>query len=223
MNHGSRTRLLLRRVALTLAALAVLVVSPARTASVSQAGPPSESLERTTVLLPLFLEGGGYRSVLTVNNNRPEPVQTEVEIFGPGGRSSLRTALEIPPLTAVERPLGALLPGSVPFGSLELRYRGLPREVTAQVTVSSVARRVSFESVEAHRAHSSKAHAIVWLPHSGARATVALTNRSEGPLATVLTEVGSGRLSVVRLQSRETRLIGATRFGREDRGGEPRS
>ncbi len=55
-----------------------LATPPAAAAPPPEGGSQSDTDHRATIRIPLFLESGGYRSVLTLNNNRPEPIQMEV-------------------------------------------------------------------------------------------------------------------------------------------------
>ncbi len=199
--------------------VAGLATPPAAAAPPPEGGSQSDTDHRATIHIPLFLESGGYRSVLTLNNNRPEPIQVEVEIHGPGGERIEPVPVEIPALTTIEWPLAPMLAGTVPYGSLEIRYEGAPLEATAQVTVSSAARRVSFESPETHPALSRRLDAILRLPGGNAQATLALTNLSDGPLsATIEAMDQSSRL--VRLKARQTRLVDATALVGKGREGE---
>ncbi|HWX41245.1 MAG TPA: hypothetical protein VN345_08855, partial [Blastocatellia bacterium] len=164
--------------------------------------------------IPYFTESDGMDSTLTLNNNMPQVMAAMVTLF-----SKEREALALPPIflrptSPIRLSLGELSKGGrgdFSSGNVQVFFHGPSMGVTSQMSISSAAKRLAFESVESEAMDfsSSKLDGIVWLPDEETRGSLALTNTTAGDLSIVgkTAQLEGSEAKIFTLGAHETRLV----------------
>ena len=148
-------------------------------------------------------------SVLTLTNNMAQDSTVELTIYNLAGVPLRVAPVVLKPQSVRQLRIADLTAGSSGFsaGNMRLGYVGPWRAVTAQVTVVSSQRRVSFESnaVLPNDFASSRLAGIVWIPDEETEARLALTNTTSAALK--VAAVIRQRTKSVLLGAHQTRLV----------------
>lgn len=194
-----------------LAVLFVLVLTPsglaqttATTAMTSTASMPSMQMTN----IPYFSLRDGMDSTLTLNNLASQPTVVNVTIFNTHGEADALAPMTLPPRAITELDLSkSVRDDSFDSGNVEIAYNGQMMQVTAQVSIFSVDKRVDIESREADMMDfaSSSLAGILSMPREGDKGYVAITNVASQSIDVRLS--AGERTSNITLSSRETRVI----------------
>ncbi len=169
--------------------------------------PPQAQMDQTTNI-PYYTLRDGMSSTLTLNNIGPAPTEVTVTIFNMAGRPHTLDPMTLDLHSFKEVRLQDVVPPEdFDSGNIEVAYHGIMMGVTAQVSVVSTDKRVSFESREEDMMdfESSTMNGIIWLPQAEANGFLAVTNTAKNRVTVRLT-VGS-KENVISLFSRETKLL----------------
>jgi len=172
---------------------------------------PSPAPERTSdqmTDIPYFTLRDGFSSRLTLNNNAPTPTLVSVTIFNTEGRGQALNPITLGPHSVKQIELRDVVVSEMfNEGNISVAYYGKEMDITCQVSVYSLKKRVSFESREQGMMdfQSSNSNGILWLPQIQAEGFLAITNVSKNKVKIQLS-LGS-KTSQIALDSRETRLI----------------
>ena len=163
--------------------------------------------------IPYFTESDGMDSTLTLNNNMPQVMAATVTLFSKEGEALALPPMSLEPTSPIRLSLGELSKGGrgdFSSGNVQVFFHGPSMGVTSQVSISSAAKRLAFESVESEVMDfsSSKLDGIVWLPDEETRGSVVLTNTTAGDLSVVGKTAQQGsEAKTFSLGGHETRLV----------------
>jgi hypothetical protein len=168
--------------------------------------PPPPETDQTTNI-PYFTLRDGMSSTLTLNNVAPKSMKVSVTLFNMAGRAQKLDSITLEPHSFKRIELRDVAGEEFDSGNIEVAYFGTAMAVTCQVSVSSVSKRVSFESREQGMMDfaSSNLNGIVAPAQRGAEAFLALTSVAEKNV-TVQLAIGSKK-KVMTLTPRETQLL----------------
>ncbi len=175
----------------------------------AQVTPPVLSSQPTSdqmTNIPYFTLRDGMSSTLTLQNLASTPTKVTLTIFNTEGRAHVLDPITLDPHSFKEVQLADVAPQGFDSGNIEVAFNGITMVVTCQVSIFSLAERVSFESREQDMMdfESTNLAGIVSLP-KGADGFLAVTNVSKNTLKYQLT-AGSMEKTATLLP-RETRLI----------------
>lgn len=171
------------------------------------AKPPQPEADQMTNI-PYFTLRDGMDSTLTLQNYAPKPTPVTVTIFTLEGQAEVLDPITLDQHSFKDIDLaGAFNSQDFDSGNLQVAFHGIPMAVTCQVSVSDVAKRVSFESREQDMMdfESANLDGVVSLPQKAAHGFLAVTNVSKNQI-TVHVSVGSKTKDLL-LYSRETRVL----------------
>ncbi|MGH9760356.1 MAG: Ig-like domain-containing protein, partial [Blastocatellia bacterium] len=177
-------------------------------------------IEQHLVHIPFFIEGDGFTSVLTLNNNMPQPTSVKVTLFNLNGESLIQPTIALPAELPGRFDIGDLTrqakAGQFTSGNIAFSFSGVEEGVTAQVSIISASRRQAFESSdnETEDFKTSRLDGILWAPDAQSKASLALTNTSDEPLTvsgTATTNLGLQSIKA-ELGPHATQVVDVTRF-----------
>jgi len=152
-----------------------------------------------TVSLPYYSTRGGWDSVLTLNNATHSPLTAALTLHSLDGEalplpdvsigSDLHIALRVSDLLAKAQSGGRFRKGSI-----ELRFNGSSMDLGAQLTVSNVKRRLSFDMEPPMAFKSSTLESLWWSPDSKTSGQVMLSNTTSGSLDLLMRVEWQGRV-----------------------------
>lgn len=180
---------------------------PATTLQKPPAKPPMPQMDQMTNI-PYFTLRDGMTSTLTLQNLPATPTNVTVTIFNMEGRSHVLDPMTLDPHSVKTINLQDVVPqGDFDSGNIEVAFHGISMAVTCQVSVSSVDKRVSFESREQDMMdfETAKLDGILWLPQPDAEGYLAITNIAPNKTTTQLS-LGT-KTEEIPLASRQTRLV----------------
>jgi len=172
-----------------------------------KAKPPEPQSDQTTNI-PYFTLRDGMNSTLTLNNTAHTPTKVTVTVFNSEGRSQILGPVTLGPHSYKPIELRDVITNEdFDSGNVAVAFSGISMAVTAQVSVYSLEKRVSFESREQDMMdfESANLNGIVSLPQPGAEAFLAITNVATSNVTVELT-IGSKKRTLT-LASRETQLV----------------
>ena len=158
--------------------------------------------------VPYFTLREGLNSTLTLNNNPATPTSVTITIFNSEGRSKTLDPTTIPPHSFKQIELRDVVDReSFDQGSISVAYYGKEMDVTTQVSVYSLEKRIAFESREQGMFdfESNVSNGILFLPQKGAHGFLGLTNVAKNNV-TVQVSVGS-KSTAITLGPRETHVV----------------
>ncbi len=158
--------------------------------------------------IPYFTLRDGLSSSLTLNNLSQSAMPVTITTYNTEGRSQALDTITLDPHSFKQIELRDVVTSDLfDSGSLQVSYRGGPMQVTCQVSVYSLDKRVSFESREQDMMdfESANLNGIVSLPQKDAQGFLALTNVSKNQVTANVT-VGS-KAKEIKLFSRETHVL----------------
>ena len=158
--------------------------------------------------IPYFTLRDGLNSTLTLNNNPPTPTAVTITIFSSQGRPKTLDPITIPPHSFKQIELRDVVDGeSFDQGSISVAYYGKEMDVTTQVSVYSLEKRIAFESREQGMFdfESNVSNGILFLPQKEAHGFLGLTNVAKNNV-TVQLSVGP-KTKTITLGPRETHLV----------------
>lgn len=205
MSRHLKIRIVLVILSLGLPALVSGQAAPQKPAK--PAMPPMPQSDQMTNI-PYFTLRDGMNSILTLQNVVAAPMTVTITVFNLEGRPHDLAPMTLDPHSVRTLSLGDVLPDEDwKSGNLEIAFHGQSMAVTAQVTVSSTEKRISFESREQDMMdfETTKLNGILWLPQPDAKGYLALTNASKNQ-TTIHLVVGSKKKEIP-LSPRETRLV----------------
>lgn len=171
------------------------------------AKPPQPETDQTTNI-PYFTLRDGLTSTLTLQNAAPTPTPVTVTIYNLEGKSQVLEPITLDPHSFRELDLAGIAKGQdFDSGNIQVAFHGISMVVTCQVSVSDVAKRVSFESREQDMMdfESTISNGILSLPQKEAQGFLAITNVSKNKVTARVT-LGE-KMKEIDLYSRETRLV----------------
>jgi hypothetical protein len=151
--------------------------------------------ELHNVHIPYFVESDGMTSILTLNNNMTEEATATVTLYNMKGQPLVLPTIHLAPQLPARFDLARLVSKSdFGAGNVQVAFNGMSMGITSQVSVTSAARRVAFESVEdeAMDFSSSRLDGILWLPDPEAKARIALTNTTASAVMATVSAPGRG-------------------------------
>jgi hypothetical protein len=176
---------------------------------------PAQPMTDQMTNIPYFTLRDGMSSVLTLNNLASTPTKVSVTLYNMEGKAHPLDPITVDPHSYKQVDLSAVVPGEdFNAGNIMVAYNGIQMALTCQVTVTSVDKRISFESREPYEMQamqemmpfmSTKLAGIVSLPRAGANAFLALTNVGVNQ-SSVQVSVGSEQKSIT-IYPRQTRLL----------------
>lgn len=190
-------------------AVLILALSPsglAQTKAMSATTASMPSMQMTNI--PYFSLRDGMDSTLTLNNLAPSPTAVNVTIFNTNGDAQPLTPMTLPAHSITEVDLSkSVRDDSFDSGNIEISYSGQMMQVTAQVSIFSIDKRVDIESREADMMDfaSTSLAGILSLSEPDAEGFIAVTNVAPTTVPVTLT-VGEHHREL-RLAPRETQLI----------------
>ena len=157
--------------------------TPPKPANTPQKPPPKPPVPQTDQMtnIPYFTLRDGMSSTLALQNVAPTPTIVNVTIFNMEGRPHQLDPMTLDPHSVKPVSLADVVPhGDFDSGNIEVAFHGISMAVTCQVSVSSIDKRVSFESREQDMMdfETTKLDGILWLPQPDAEAYLAITNAS---------------------------------------------
>jgi hypothetical protein len=167
---------------------------------------PDPQTDQTTNIAYFTLRDG-MNSTLTLNNTAPTPTKISVTVFNMDGRAQALDPVTLDPHTFKQIELGDVIKSDdFQSGNVGVAFNGTSMAVTAQVSVYSVEKRVSFESREQDMMdfESANLSGIVSIPR-GAEAFLALTNVAKTNVSVQMT-MGSRKKSLT-LAPHETQML----------------
>ena len=194
-----------------LAAFLVLVLTPnglAQTTAMTSTTSSASMQNMQMTNIPYFSLRDGMDSTLTLNNLASQPTVVNVTIFNTHGDAHALAPITLPPRAITELDLSkSVRDDSFGSGNVEIAYNGQMMQVTAQVSIFSMDKRVDIESREADMMDfaSSSLAGILSMPQEGDKGYLAITNVASQSIDVRLS--AGGRTSNITLSSRETRVI----------------
>jgi len=189
--------------------LAVVHSARAQNTPQSQRPEPAPEAEGDQVTnIPYFTLRDGLSSMLTLDNNAPTPTKVNITIYDAEGRAQALDPMMLDPHSVKQIELKDVVLGELfDEGSLTVAYFGKEMDVTCQVSVYSLEKRVAFESREQGMMdfQSTNSNGILWLPQKGAEGFLAITNISKNKVAVQVSLAAKTRN--IELYSHETRLL----------------
>ena len=191
--------------------------SPTQAKGSAANAPPAQPVMAQMTNIPYFTLRDGMSSVLTLNNVGPVATPVSVTIYSMDGKAFTLAPITLGSHSVTPIDLSTVIPGDeFSAGNIQIAYTGISMGVTAQVSVSLLEKRVSFESREplsmqdmgemmSSSMTSNKLGGLVLLPQPQARGFLAVTNIGANTY-TVQVFVGPKRKSIT-LNPRQTQLL----------------
>jgi hypothetical protein len=176
----------------------------------AQSTPPKKPMPVSDQMtsIPYFTLRDGMSSTLTLNNIVPSPTQVTVTIYNMEGKAQMLAPITLDPHSFKQIELrDVVVSEEFDSGNVEVAFKSIAMGVTCQISVSNLAKRVSFESREQDMMdfNSSKLNGIVSLPQPDAEGFLAMTNTSKNK---VTIQVGmAAKQRTVTLYPRQTHLL----------------
>jgi hypothetical protein len=149
-----------------------------------------------------------WTHLLTLQNRAPSETTARVTLFGADGRSQALAPIAIAPYSFIQLDLKDVVEGDeFKSGNIQVAFTGLPMILAAQISITSLERRLSFES-RAQAAMdflSTKLNGILWLPQPAAEGSLAITNVATTSVTVHL--AFGGKQETLTLPSRSTEVV----------------
>jgi hypothetical protein len=182
---------------------------------------PNQPVMDQMTNIPYYTLENGMSSVLTLNNLAPTSTTAKVTIYNTKGEGHALQPIALDPHSYKQIDLNEVVPREdFSAGNVLVAYSGISMAVTCQVTVTSLDKRVSFESREPYEMQdmqdmmpflSTKLVGIVSLPGRKAEGFLAVTNSG---VAQDTVQISFGpKQKTITLSPRQTHLL---RLNEED-------